>query len=97
MDRKKDKHSSNSRRGPNAKTKKDMVKEMPKNFFRKEHEKKGLNITFANAYDRNNGCIYIQYSLLGVEKSIGHLDQKQLGLMIKVSSMHKTWLEMERG
>jgi hypothetical protein len=68
MDRKKDKHSSNGRRGPNAKTKKDMVKEMPKNFFRKEHEKKGFNITFANAYDRKNGCIYIQYSLLGSRK-----------------------------
>jgi integrase len=63
-----EKRGLKGRRGPNQSTRKVMVKDMPKNFFRKEHEKRGLHITFANAYDRKNGCIYIQYSLLGSRK-----------------------------
>lgn len=56
------------RRGPNFETRKKMVNEVPRNFFRKIHEGQGHYISFANAYLRQNGCIYVQYQIAGVRK-----------------------------
>lgn len=76
MSKVKDKHKGSGkakggftgRRGPNNETRKKMVTEMPKNFLRKIHEGQGHYISFANAYERHNGCIYVQYQLAGTRK-----------------------------
>jgi len=76
MSKVKDKHKGSEkakggftgRRGPNNETRKKMVTEMPKNFLRKIHEGQSHYISFANAYERHNGCIYVQYQLAGTRK-----------------------------
>jgi hypothetical protein len=89
MDRKKDKHSSNGRRGPNAKTKKDMVKEMPKTFLEKSMKKRASILPLLMLMIGKMVVFISNILFLVVGKSIGLRDQKQLGLMKKVLSMLK--------
>ena len=63
-----DKKTSVKKRGPYEKTKKKMVEGRPKNFFHPKHENQGHFVSWADAYDRGNGHISVQYKLYGERK-----------------------------
>jgi integrase len=60
--------TSDKKRGPYQKTKDKMVTSQPKNFFKEDHEKSGLLITWADAVDRGNGSISILYKVQNDKK-----------------------------